>query len=700
MTQFFDFAERHGLALFPMPSGRKEPFGIVPSFAHDFSRDPQQWAAWRTAHKCNFGIVAAPSRLVIVDVDVAEIGPTAAWSYWAEWCQSRGLPVYQPYCRSARGGWHVAFRVPSDVDMTTLRQVPLIGPLEGVSKKAIVDLRVGNGFVVAPESIYDGAPKGETGGTYALLPEAVVHPAPAELLAACARVSRKEGVARAGEACAEDTQKVLEWMAERDGFASYQQWIEAGMILRAEFGDDPGFQLWQLTNDGTCSADAEAAKWDSFSLEKGNGVGIDTLRKRAQDAACPHTIRTSIKWMFRDLLDGKAFLPLPAAPLPAGSPLPDGWHWTADGKTALDREVPPKKLIQSSAEFVAGFVAPSYLLDGILQKHFVYAMTAATGVGKTAIALLLGAQVALGRKFGDRDVERGRVLYFASENSVDVQARWLAMAEHMGFDVDTIDAHFISGATKLSEITERVIAEANALGDLALVIVDTSAATFEGADENSNVDGLQHAKRMRSLTGLKGGPTVLVLCHPVKSATSDNLAPRGGGSFVAEIDGNLCARKGDSSVEVHWAVKFRGMDFAPMAFRLDTVTAARLKDAKGRNIPTVIATPIDEAAKQVLAASERSDQDRVLRAIYDRAGESSNKIAEHLGWKMRDGKPYGVRVRRACERMAGDGLVLKHRGAWVLSARGEKELNGLDRLKPGTSAVPPLPPFPLPRLPN
>jgi hypothetical protein len=56
---------------------------------------------------------------------------------------------------------------------------------------------------------------------------------------------------------------------------------------------------------------------------------------------------------------------------------------------------------------------------------------------------------------------------------------------------------------------------------------------------------------MRSLTDLRGKPTVLVLCHPVKSATNDNLAPRGGGSFVAEIDGNLCARKGYSSVEVH-----------------------------------------------------------------------------------------------------------------------------------------------------
>src|SRR5713226_7016517 len=85
-TTFFDYAERHELALFPMSYGSKEPFGIVASFAHDWSRSPEQWEHWRAAHKCNFGIVAGPSRIVIVDIDVAEVGFESAWGYWTEWC--------------------------------------------------------------------------------------------------------------------------------------------------------------------------------------------------------------------------------------------------------------------------------------------------------------------------------------------------------------------------------------------------------------------------------------------------------------------------------------------------------------------------------------------------------------------------------------------------------------------------------------
>ena len=96
---------------------------------------------------------------------------------------------------------------------------------------------------------------------------------------------------------------------------------------------------------------------------------------------------------------------------------------------------PAPKLIQSDAEFTANFVPPAYLLDGILQRQYCYSLTAATGAGKTAIALRLAAHVGLGRRLGDRDVQQGRVLYFASENHVDVQARWLAMAEHCGFEI-------------------------------------------------------------------------------------------------------------------------------------------------------------------------------------------------------------------------------------------------------------------------
>src|SRR5262245_39855656 len=62
-------------------------------------------------------------------------------------------------------------------------------------------------------------------------------------------------------------------------------------------------------------------------------------------------------------------------------------------------------LIQSSGEFVAGFVPPDYLVDGLIQRRFIYSMTAPSSNGKTCIALRLAVHTALGLILGNREVE-------------------------------------------------------------------------------------------------------------------------------------------------------------------------------------------------------------------------------------------------------------------------------------------------------
>ena len=203
-----------------------------------------------------------------------------------------------------------------------------------------------------------------------------------------------------------------------------------------------------------------------------------------------------------------------------------------------------KPLILSSAKFVEGFVPPDYVIFGLLQRRFLYSLTGKTGAGKTAILLLIAAHVAEARKIIDRDVEQGRVLYLAGENADDVRMRWIALAQQMGFDLDTIDVHFIPGVFKISEMRDRIRAEIKQIGPVSLIIVDTAAAYFEGDDENYNTQFGDHARRtLRPLTTMPGEPCVIVACHPVKNASDDNLIPRGGGAFLNEMDGNLTAAK-------------------------------------------------------------------------------------------------------------------------------------------------------------
>ncbi|MDB5824131.1 MAG: RecA-family ATPase [Herminiimonas sp.] len=358
---------------------------------------------------------------------------------------------------------------------------------------------------------------------------------------------------------------------------------------------------------------------------------------------------------------------------------------------------PLPDLIQSSGEFVRGFVPPDYLVDGVLQRRFVYSITAQTGVGKTAIAMLISAHVATGRKLGNLDVEKGCVLYFAGENPTDIQMRWLGSTQNMHIDPETTDVHFVPGATALSGIVTRITEEV-ARKNLrpSLVVVDTAAAYFEGDDENSNTQAVDHARRLRSLTTLPGGPTVLILCHPTKRAAPDDLIPRGGGAFLNEVDGNIALRKQDTLIGAEVQGKFRGREFSPIHFELNTVYHPLLKDARGRDIPTVVARVIDDTTKQRLAEASERNENALLKVIFEQPGASLRTLATAMGWMDAKGQPAAMRVSRACDALAKGKMIVKHRNTWQCTPAGQKELNHLDTA--ATTHVTPrpsMPPFPM-----
>jgi AAA domain/Primase C terminal 2 (PriCT-2) len=357
-----------------------------------------------------------------------------------------------------------------------------------------------------------------------------------------------------------------------------------------------------------------------------------------------------------------------------------GWHCdlpdmgTDDNAGALDASEKRSVVLLSSREFTANFIPPDYLVDGILQRRFFYSCTAMTGAGKTAWALYVAACVALGRPIGRHGVERGSVCYLAGENPTDVQMRWIAMAEHMDFDDKNIDVHFVVGKFKVEDIKLAVAAKAQESGrEFALVFVDTSATYFPGDDENANKQAGDYARALRSLVELPGGPCVIALCHPTKNADPDNLLPRGGGAYVAEVDGNLTGKPSDTVVEIHWQGKYRGPDFDPMQFELvRPVYAARLRDSKGRPIPTVIIRHLNDAEHSQVKARMSEEEDVVLGILAQADGVSLNNIAIRAGW-VENGRPVKWRAQRVTDRLRDDKLVkLTRRKGWRLTDDGKK----------------------------
>lgn len=285
------FYARIGAALFPIPAGSKDPTGIIQSFARDHSADPTQWTAWRTNNPgCNFGLVAGPSKVIIVDTD-AKDDRNAAWAarcaLFAEW----GVPATaMPHVQSARGGWHDIFAVPDGVDATTLRQPDAI--------KKIINVRAGNGYVVTAGSFYDGTAKGEASGHYILISDAPPHVAPDALIKHCTRAERVAAPGVVGTRDKNDVLNLLKWLNDRGLFSAYEDWFSVGMALKLEFGD-AGLDLWRTTHDDTVTAEIEDTKWRSFASEPtANSVTLATWIQRAKKDGWRGGIGLSTQAMF------------------------------------------------------------------------------------------------------------------------------------------------------------------------------------------------------------------------------------------------------------------------------------------------------------------------------------------------------------------------------------------------------------------
>jgi hypothetical protein len=545
-----------------------------------------------------------------------------------------------------------------------------------------VDVKGDAGMVVAPPTLRNGA-------FYDLRVNAAIAEAPAWLLAIVTRKVTDEEKRFVNHAPPTDAPTVAQWEIAkleryvREALKGNLDWFRdrenvlktVWGIKRAGYGCE-GYQIAQMICEHEEFPETQrVARVDRFWNDAGANKGTVSLntfwdmchKTGINDTPDERAAGTkSAEEMFSGVTGAGNYMPSPPLAPPVATP--------------------SKDYLLSSAAFVLGFVPPDYLLDGILQKGFLYSLTALTGVGKTTIAMLLAAHVSIGRDLGGLDVAKGPVIYFAGENPTDIRMRWLGLTRAMQIDPETADVHFIDGVVPLSQTAEQITEEIKRKGLApSLVIVDTAAAYNEGDEENSNNQAGEYARRLRTLTKLPGGPCVIVLCHPAKAAGDDALIPRGGGAFLNEVDGNIALRKLDALVTASAFGKFRGPEFSPLSFELDTVRDhPKLKDVRGRPIPTVIARAIGANDTIRIERGRRMDDDAVLRLLCNRPGISPTDVARALNWKLRavNGKEpalHHVKAARALERMAKGKLVEERRGGWHATPKGQKDINAVEQ---------------------
>ena len=678
---FFDFAETNKFALVKVHRGAKRPVGD--DWPDLYSEDRAGWERWR-AEGFNLGVHAGASRLITFDLDSKHGGIAAVRQRFDSWCVLQGMAPLPHHVETPSAGHHVFMQVPEGTD-----PMALAGNLSGKIGKG-VDVLIGNRQSVAPGSYFDGTAEDKPSGVYKFKADAALYEAPSRVLEFCTPKPRKEAGPGTGDFDYTDMEDRCRYLAEQDDYlADESNWVKAIWAIRLAFGDR-GWPLAEIVSYRDHKNRLHSV-WEREDANVTNPSRCATLIDESDKAGYREHKRAH-------LFDGVAQLVNAAPTAPAAAPdqaqalgpaMPTAdqaraaaakqYEESIDAAHELEIPTPVGGFIQSSGQFLAGHKPADYLIKPIFQRRYLYSITAQTDTGKTTIAMRFAAHVATGIAIdGNVTCKKGTVLYFCGENPDDVRTRWMGLTRDMGIDPVTTDVHFVSDAMHLSKVADRITREVvNNKLQVALVIVDTSAAYFETDNESDPIQALAHAKRLRSLTLLPGGPCVMVLCHPTKNAKDDELIPRGGSGFVNEVDGNCALRRSGDAVSGEKQGKFRGPSFSPFSFELVTIwDHPQIVDSDGLPMPTVVARPISTAELHRVEEIDSKDDVAVLNVLCAHRGIKQADIAKALDWFYRtgakQGKPNGSKARDALKRLQKKKYAEEAMSLWTATPKGQK----------------------------
>jgi hypothetical protein len=342
--------------------------------------------------------------------------------------------------------------------------------------------------------------------------------------------------------------------------------------------------------------------------------------------------------------------------------------------------IPSGPVCCSVDSFLADTEAPVWVVGGIIQSNYVYAVTAPTNHGKTAVTLVMALCVAAGIPFAGLPVTRGNVLILCGENQDGFRLRMLATMNSLGITMDDVRGRVwvLAQSTGLCYLLEQIKKDAEAMGELTMVLVDTSVAFFGGDNENDNQQAYSHARDLRELSMLPGKPSVVVNCHPAagagKDMTRESCVPRGGSAFMNEIDTNLTVWSEGDTAEFHWMRKKRGPDFSPILFEYKAVNIVQ----HDQSVPTVVAHHIDEQREKDLRRNKKEAESRLLLAMYNAPNGTIREWALDAGFTIKTGRLAGQAhvsfTVRTMERLKEYKLLERsRRDGWILTKAGKEE---------------------------
>lgn len=214
------------------------------------------------------------------------------------------------------------------------------------------------------------------------------------------------------------------------------------------------------------------------------------------------------------------------------------------GDDDLADEVPRKLTLPLSFGSLGFDRSSQYLIKGLLPAECTSSIYGPSGSYKSFLAISWACHIATGKSWDGRRVEKGAVIYVVGEGGTGVPRRIKAWENTHGEDAANLccvnQPVFVAAPLQVEQL--RLAAEhvKQATGlPVALIVIDTLARCFGGADENkaSDMGGfISGCDAVKAATGA----TVLVVHHSGKDETK---GARGSSSFRAALDAEFLVKR-------------------------------------------------------------------------------------------------------------------------------------------------------------
>ena len=362
-------------------------------------------------------------------------------------------------------------------------------------------------------------------------------------------------------------EQIKEHLGHINADCDYDTWVKIGMALHAEGLPFQLFDDW--SRKGIKYDNSARDHWKSFTAS--GGVTYGTVVALAKQGG----------WRY------EAATP---PPLPTIHKVSEVVNEDTGEVTTV------KRLPLIYASDVTPTLETNDFVEDLLCEEQFSVIYGESNCGKTFFMLDLAMHVARGKRWRDKHVEQGGVIYAALEGGHGTKNRIVAFREHYDIkdetnlaiipsSIDFLDAEgdIVSLLNAIKEAKERI-------GDIKLIVIDTLARAISGGDENSSQDMGQmiiHADMIREMTGAH----IAFVHHSGK----DNLkGARGHSSLRAAVDTEIEISRIDSdspsSIKV---VKQREMEMIDdMAFKLERVTLG--VTSRNKEVSSCVVIPCEE----------------------------------------------------------------------------------------------------------